>query len=588
MKPRILVLAAVLTAIATVAALAYQSRRPAAAVAPKPLTAFLPQDALLTIESPNFAALLTRWQSSQEAKTWLASDDYAVFQNSGLFLHLASFQDEFAQAAGVPLGTPFLNQIAGTESAFAWYDIRELQFLSITRMAPGQAAQTQLLQARGRFERRHAGNADFFLRTTTSEGATRTVAFAQLSTPSGDLLLLATREDLLANALALMAGNAPVSSVAQEPWFHDASAALPPEKSPPALHMVLNLDRIAVDPHFESRWIQQNISEMRQYRAAVTDLYLEPTAFREERALLPKASTPGANSTDVTALAALAPPEAGLARAVATADPADAIAAIQEKLLGAQPPAQATPEDAPDPTLAAPQTGTAADLETRIDTPPPAAPTASTQSLAQALQAAHLDALLTLGSALQPTTLWVPIHSAVVLRATSAWDPQTLATALQQALRGSLTTSNLGIEFHPATVAGHEIYSLTGPHPLFFAVTSTAAQGNLALLADNQPLLLQLLNNASTPAPQAAAPATSIAVFNHATQRAPYARLTSLIDSTNTIPAPGAPRQTPAFFSQNIASLSTTFARLQSERFTQTPTPTALRQTVLYQWLSNP
>jgi hypothetical protein len=587
MKPRILVLAAVLTAIATVAALAYQSRRPAITT-PKSLTAFLPQDALLTIESPNFAALLTRWQGSQEAKTWLASDDYAVFENSGLFLHLASFQDEFAQAAGVPLGTPFLNQIAGTESAFAWYDIRELQFLYITRMAPGQAAQIQLLQSRSRFERRHAGNADFFLRTTTSEGTTRTVAFAQLSTPSGDLLLLATREDLLANALALLAGNAPVSSVAQEPWFHDASAALPPEKSPPALHMVLNLDRIAVDPHFESRWIQQNISETRQYRAAVSDLYLEPTTFREERALLPKSTPPSANPTDVTALAALAPPETGLARAVATEDPADAIAAIQEKLLGTQPPAKPNPEDAPDPTLETPQTGTQQDLETRIDTPPPAAPAASTQALAQTLQTAHIDALLTLGSALPPTTLWVPIHSAVVLRATSAFNPQTLATALQQALRGSLTTSNLGIEFHSTTVAGHEIYSLTGPHPLFFAVTSTPAQGNLALLADNQPLLLELLNNASTPAPHPAAPATTIATFNHATQRAPYARLTALIDATNTAPAPGAPPQTPAFFSQNIASLSTTFARLQSERLIQTPTPIALRQTVLYQWQPTP
>jgi hypothetical protein len=583
MKPRILVLAAVLTAIATVAALAYQSRRPAT-VAPKRLTAFLPQDALLTIESPNFAALLQRWQSSQEAKTWLASDDYAVFQNSGLFLHLASFQDEFAQAAGIPLGTPFLNQIAGAESVFAWYDIRELQFLYITRMAPGQAAQIQLLQSRGRFERRHAGNADFFLRTTTTDGATRTVAFAQLSTPSGDLLLLATREDLLANALALLAGNAPVSSVAQEPWFHDASAALPPEKSPPALHMVLNLDRIAVDPHFESRWIQQNISEMRQYRAAVTDLYLEPTAFREERALLPKSPPSGANPTDVTALAALAPPETGLARAVATENPADAIAAIQEKLLGTQAPAKTNPETAPDPTLEAPQTGTKQDLETRIDTPPPAAATASTQALSQALQTAHLDAVLTLGSALPPTTLWVPIHSAVVLRATSTFNPQMLANTLQQALRGSLTTSNLGIEFHPATVFGHEIYALTGPHPLFFAVSSTPTQGNLALLTDNQPLLLQLLNNASTPAPHPAAPATTIAVFNHATQREPYARLTALIDGTNTPLTPGVSPQPPAFFSQNIASLSATFARLESERFTQSPTPTSLRQTVLYQW----
>ena len=52
--------------------------------------------------------------------------------------------------------------------------------------------------------------------------------------------------------------------------------------------MVLNLDRIVPMPEFRTYWVQQNITEMKQYRSAVSDLYLDPPAFREERALLPE------------------------------------------------------------------------------------------------------------------------------------------------------------------------------------------------------------------------------------------------------------------------------------------------------------
>ncbi len=586
MKPRPTLLAILIASLAA-AALAYQTRAAHQPAANPALTAYVPQGALLTIESPDFAALLHRWQSSPEAAAWLHSANHSVFENSRLYGRLTDAEATFSKAAGIPAtDTTFLNQIAGGQSAFAWYDIGKLEFLYITRIPAEQSSQSQLLQQRGAYQRRHAGDADFYIRPGTE--AYSTVAFAQVSTPSGDLLLLATREDLIANALKLLAGDKSTAPVDQETWFQSASAALPAEKSPPALHMLLNLDRIAHDPHFETYWIQRNITWTRQYRAAVSDLYLEPTTFREERALISKSATPETAEADVTSLAALAPPETGLARAVATEDPAVAITAIQEKLLGAQPTAEANAEQAPDPTLDTAQAGSAEDLETRIDTPPPAAPTASTAALRQAIAAAHLDAILTLASADPATTLFVPIHSGVVLHATSAWNPESLATALQQTLRGAFTAANLGIEFHPTTVSGHAIYSLSGPHPLFLAIASTATQGNLALLADNQPLLLQLLNSASAPAPEPTTPATYIATFNHTTQRAPYARLTSLIDSTNLAPASGASPQTPAFFSQNIGSLSTTFASLQSERLIQAPTATSLRQTVLYQWRPSP
>ena len=317
--------------IAASIAIAYQVRTTQQAATPASLTAYVPQDALLTIESPDFAALLHQWTNSAESKSWLASDNHAVFQNSRLFGRLKDAQTSFATAAGIPASVDLLNQVAGKQSVFAWYDIGKLEFLYITRMPAAQADNAQLFQARASFERRHAGNSDFYIRTSGADYGT--VAFARVPGASGDLVLLATREDLIANALKLIAAASPANSIRQQAWFRDVSAALPAQKPAPVLHMVLNLDRIVVDPHFRSYWIQRNITWTRQFRAAASDLYIESGRFREERVLLPNSTRTAAN-LNLAPLTALVPASTGVYRATAVRDPAVAVTAIQEKLLG--------------------------------------------------------------------------------------------------------------------------------------------------------------------------------------------------------------------------------------------------------------
>jgi hypothetical protein len=584
--------------LTTAIAIAFQIRAAQQPAAPASLTAYVPQDALLTIESPDFASLLDQWTNSEESKSWLASDNYSIFQNSRLFGRLGDARTSFASAAGIPAGVDLLNEVAGKASVFAWYDISKLEFLYITRMPAAQADRSQLFQARNAFERRHAGGADFYIRTSSTDFST--VAFARVPTPSGDLMLLATREDLIANALKLIASPTPANSIQQEPWFRDVSAALPTQKPAPVLHMVLNLDRIAIDPHFRSYWIQRNIAWTRQFRAAASDLYIEPKRFREERVLVPKSTAAEPATFDLAPLAALSPSSTGVFRVVATSESSAAVTAIEEKLLGTYTAPAPNPEYSPDPDLEAEQTGSASDLETRIDALLPVSPSASADGLTQVFQSASLDAVLTLSSAQIPTEqdgLWVPIHSCVVLHTARPANQQALAYALEQTLRGELTTANIGINFQPTTIAGAAIYALTGPRPLFFAISTTAAQGNLVLLADDQALLLELLHNvAVSPAEKTAAPATLIAVFNHSSQRAAFVRLSSLIDGTNNqvrdsqkavAIAPNGVAgvaSTPAFFSRNIRSISDTFLTLQSERVVERTVNSNLQQTVTYTW----
>jgi hypothetical protein len=458
-------------------------------------------------------------------------------------------------------------------------------------MSAGQASRVSLLKDSSAYTPRQVAGATFYMRKSgdndaaSMQGRSRTVAFAQVADAGGDLLILATREDLIANALRLIhpAAGATGDAVASEPWYVEASAALPAASPAPALHMVLNLDRLVPMPYFRSYWVQRNVSQMKDYRAAVSDLYVQPGVFREERALLLDAPETANQQADLSALAGIVP-AAGVYKAAATDATDDAVTALEEKLLGRITLDTLRATEAPDPSLEVAPSGSSNDLETRIDTPAPATPAISNQALAQTLKSAGLNAMLTYSSAAAPSTsggLWVPIHSAVVLEGTAGWNAQALAAALRQSLRGSLTSGNLGIDFRADTAGGQTIYALTGPKPLYFAVSEP---GHLCLLADDRALLLSVLEQARQKAQAPGAAATRMAGFDHTSQRAPYARLTSLIDGTNQAPAAGEKPEQPAYFSQNLRSLSDAFSAMASERFVERREGSNLHQTVTYQW----
>jgi hypothetical protein len=73
-----------------------------------------------------------------------------------------------------------------------------------------------------------------------------------------------------------------------------------------------------------------------------------------------------------------------------------------------------------------------------------------------------------------------------------------------------------------------------------------------------------------------------MAAFNHSAQRAPFHRLTALIDGTNLQSRDS--KAVPQFFSGSIRSLSDSFAPLASEHFLERRDGPLIRQTALYQW----
>jgi hypothetical protein len=564
------------------------------------LTLMVPQGALLTIEAKDFSGLLKRWNDSPEQAAWLKSDNYNVFSNSRLFGRLGGAQDEFAEAAGLPPDADFLNEVAGRESVFAWYDIGKLEFLYITRMSAGTAEKTSLLQLRSKFSTRKVGAQTFYVRThgDPEKGEEqRTVAFAT----NNGWLLLATREDLMAGALTLMADAATTdsktadggarNSIATEPWFAEAHGAA--AKTPGDLRMTLNLEKIVPTPYFRSYWVQQNVTQMKQYRGALTDLYLEHDVFREERVLLPKtvADTDG-TAPDLAGLTELLPRRVGVFRAQAVPAVEEAVDALNSKLLQRATKGYVDTRVAPVADLSVTEVGSASDLETRIDAALLEHPAkgAELASLRQVLSAAGLQGMMTVSRTGEaPNDMWVPFQAAVVLSSAKDWDVAALEAALKQALGARLTSGGLGLQWKAVATGDASYFEISDVRPLVLAV-----RGKVCVLTDDAGLMQEMLAGGKrTEAAPVDAQATMIAEVDLAQERSGFARWTKLVDAglassgkaaSTDAAQPDDSAHEPAFFSENIRSLSDAFAALEKERMVEKRDGNHVRQVVTYTW----
>lgn len=509
------------------------------APAPRSLAEFIPAGPTLYLEAKDFAALVRDWNGSAEKKLWLGSANFEVFSRSRLYQRLGEAQAEFATAAGLPPDMPLLESAAGGESALALYDIGKLEFLYMTRLPSARIIETGLWRTRENYETRNVAGVNYFVRLDPA--SRRLAAFAV----TDDYLLVATREDLVPAALKLLAG-AGGAAVTGEEWF-----AAPVRTAGPRgdLRLVMNLPALVRSPHFRSYWVQRNVSVLRQYGAGIADVFRSPSEVREQRVLLRFSQPPpAAQGSALGRIMRLVPDDAGLFRAWANPAPEAALDLVAGRVLDPQPLAGRPSEMAPEaPVIAA--AGSESDLETRIDEPP----VGDTGGrfvpgpLRQLIRNAKLEAMLELGSTRALADgVFVGIDSAVVLLASSDWNPEAVRAAL-------------------STVAE------TGP----LGRIAFEARGGVLVIANSAALLRSVA--ARIPNAPVAALENYSARLNPTRERANFEKMTRLIDY-----ASGTDPRQPKFFSDNIASLGRVLSRVQSSSIVVRDTGQVVTQTVTY------
>lgn len=540
-----------------------------------PLSKFVPAGPLLYLEARDFSSLLADWNSSRQKRQWVGSDNYQVFSGSRLFLRLQGAGEQFAAAAGIPPDMNFLSQVAGQRTALAVYDIGKLEFLYITYLPSAKSRQSSLYQTRAKFAPRNAGGTDFFLRRDPQ--SQRVVAFAI----SGDYLLLATREDLMAGALQLMAGKRD-RIVEDESWWTRATAAA---GQPGDLRMVLDLGTLVPNGYFRTYWIQQNITDLSQYSAAVSDLFRHGKEYREDRVLIRKKEpvrTPSAESLEAVAelsglVPKLVPKNAGVYVAAADPTPDSCFTLLETKILAPHPGPIPGSQIAPQVQLTWGEQGATSDLEARIDQAPAEAPPVanSAAGLKGLLEKNPVLASLELQSTQRdPAGVFVRFSTAVILDAASGWNEESLHSALAEFVRPGLTAGQLGVAWQQKS--GYQ--QLDGLWPL-----SLAVRGNYLVVSDDPALMESVLANLGAKSDRK--PLEYFAGFSHGQERENFARFAALVDRPSVAGTSvlGSESQ-PQFFSGNMTSLSSTLADVSAERIEIQSDGDKLRQTVTYEW----
>ncbi len=537
---------------------------------PQSLREFVPAGPLLYLEAKDFASLLARWRGSQEQQRWLQSADYKAFSQSHLFLRLTEAYNEYAGAAGFAPDAAMLQSIAGSESALAFYDIGKLEFLYLTRLPSTQAVETAPWRSRASFTPRKAGGTDFYVRTDPSG---RVVAFAI----ANNVLLLATREDLMAGALELMA-HTPRTKMIDERWFARPSRAA---GSAGDLRLVMDFGALANSPHFRSHWIQRNVSLVRQYTSGISDLFMGAGAIREERVFF-HAAPAAESAVDRQPLAQtlrLVPDDVGFYRGWANPEPAEVSALLAAELLdpsAAQP--ERSPKVAPTAPIVAAAVGSEADLDTRIDEP--VYTDAGGQLLPEALQRLLSSEKLTAVVQVEETraatdAVFMGTNRALVVVRQSGWDGAAVREAIVSAAEGLWTTSRLGAEWAEVNRGNVRYFALNGLVPLAVAV-----EGNRMIVANSPQLIERLLSRTNAPLPSNIG--TYAAGFRHERERhnlAVWMRQLSTVRS----PANQSGGEQIDFLSQNLVSLSDTLARIRSASIEVADQGEAMKQTVVYE-----
>jgi hypothetical protein len=524
---------------------------------PQPFARLFPSGALLYLEAKDFQAELRAWNGSDEQRRWLASARYEGFERSNLFLKLQAASSEFTAAAGFLPDSALVESLAGGQSALAIYDIGNLEFLYVTRIPTARAVETALWQSRTKYETRRAGGVDFFVRVDSG----RTVAFAS----TGDYLILGTREELVAGALRLLAGEA-LTPVSQEAWFADTTAAA---GTPGDLRLAMNLEALVKTPQYRSYWIQRNISEVRNYRAGIADLVRTGGEIREERVFLRSSATPSiAGMADD--LLRLAPDNAAFCRSWAKPGAEQVAALVEQKLLAPKVTPPVSGDYAPAVDAGNGETGAESDLETRIDEPPLSAQSAiALDDLRRVLESAPLDAVLEVqsGEAL-PDGVFVDTPTVLAVRSAGNWDSAAVRNALSAAAASLWTASASGAGWVAHRRGARTWYALDGLAPLQIAV-----DGNLLLLADSEQALGAVMDRLDLRA--APSEAASVALFRHLAGDDDYRKIMTLLDRTQLAGRP-------AFFSTDLWSLSKVFASVREVEVRTRDTGASLRESVSY------
>lgn len=120
------------------------------------LSRYLPAKALVYLESNNLSGQLEKLLKSDFANNFEGTQAYDDFTRSKLYNKLEDRITNLENATGFGINLENLQALAGSNSAFALYDIGEVKFVFITEIGEAKVTASNLWSLKDKFETRKA------------------------------------------------------------------------------------------------------------------------------------------------------------------------------------------------------------------------------------------------------------------------------------------------------------------------------------------------------------------------------------------------------------------------------------------------
>ena len=284
-----------ITPLAVLAMLAaFAAPSPLAAQDELELASAVPPGALVYLEVRDLGGRLQQFLGTDFAKGFAKNRVFKDFSTSKLYNKLADRISEMEEATGFGLSLERLGEVAGGRSAFALYDIGELQFLFLSKMPLEKLAASALWDLRSSFEERQVEGRHYYFKADP-DGRTA-LMFAVV----GDTLIAGT--DLMRFEAALGLLEKEGNSLAAEAKFAQAFPA-GFELEDAALY--IDQETISATPHFRSYWIFGNQEELSRVKRVAIGMRFGDNGIVESRWLTAEAMPSRALGDPADVLAAL-------------------------------------------------------------------------------------------------------------------------------------------------------------------------------------------------------------------------------------------------------------------------------------------
>lgn len=234
----------------------------------------VPPNALVFVEIKDLAAQMGTVLDSRFVADFPKTTAYRDFTTSKLYNKLADRISRLEEQTGFGLSLKNFRALAGGRSAFALYDIGELRFLFLTKIAPEKAAASALWNLRETFDERIVEGGKLHYYVMEDEYGSVALAFAL----AGDLLVIGTDSVSFEACLSLIGGKG--DSLAGAEAF---KASYPADYQLEDGFLFLDQKKIAETPYFSNYWIYGNQAELKDVSAVAVSVHIGEGEVEETR-----------------------------------------------------------------------------------------------------------------------------------------------------------------------------------------------------------------------------------------------------------------------------------------------------------------